>query len=168
GLAGVMGGLDTEISETTTDILLEGAHFDPVSIARTARRHKLGSEASRRFERGVDTALPRVAVERALRLMQEFGGGEIEDVYTDVDEVAAVPTITMDAGFPDRIVGVEYGADEVVASLEKVGCAVTRSGETLTVTPPTWRPDLKSPIDLVEEVARLRGYDNLPSVLPVA
>lgn len=168
GLAGVMGGLDTEISETTTDILLEGAHFDPVSIARTARRHKLGSEASRRFERGVDTALPPVAVERALRLMQEFGGGEIEDVYTDVNEVAEVSAITMDAGFPDRIVGVEYGADEVVASLEKVGCAVTRSGETLSVTPPTWRPDLKSAIDLVEEVARLRGYDNLPSVLPVA
>ena len=168
GLAGVMGGLDTEISDATTDILIEAAHFDPVTIARTARRHKLGSEASRRFERGVDTALPPIAVERAARLMQEFGGGTIEDVYTDVNTVPAQPTITMDVGFPGRIVGVEYGADEVVSSLEKVGCTVVpgKNGQ-LTVTPPTWRPDLTSPITLVEEVARLRGYQNLPSVLPV-
>jgi len=163
-----MGGLDTEISESTTDILLEGAHFDPVSIARTARRHKLGSEASRRFERGVDTALAPVAVERALRLMQEFGGGVIEDVYTDVDNTVAPAPIAMDVTFPGQIVGVDYSPDEVVASLEKVGCVVTRDGDALQVTPPTWRPDLKAPIDLVEEVGRLHGYDNLPSVLPVA
>jgi phenylalanyl-tRNA synthetase beta chain len=169
GLGGVMGGLDTEVSETTTDILLEAAHWDPVTIARTARRHKLGSEASRRYERGVDTALAPVAIERALRLMQEFGGGVIEEVYTDVNNVPAVPSITMDVGFPGRIVGVEYDADEVVTSLQKVGCSVVRGKkDELTVTPPTWRPDLVAPINLVEEVARLRGYQNLPSVLPVA
>jgi len=168
GLAGVMGGLDTEISDSTTDILLEGAHFDAVSIARTARRHKLGSEASRRMERGVDTALQPVAVQRALALMQEFGGGEIEDVYTDLVNVEPRAAITMDVGFPSTIVGMTYSDDEVVASLRAVGCDVLVSGTTLAVTPPTWRPDLDSAITLVEEVARLHGYADIPSVLPVA
>jgi phenylalanyl-tRNA synthetase beta chain len=168
GLGGVMGGLETEVSETTTDILLEAAHWDPITIARTARRHKLGSEASRRYERGVDTALAAVAVERALRLMQEFGGGQIEDVYTDIDNTVAPTPIAMDVAYPGEIVGVEYSPDEVVASLELVGCTVDRDGESLLVTPPTWRPDLDSAITLVEEVGRLHGYENLPSVLPVA
>jgi len=168
GLAGVMGGLDTEISDSTTDILLEGAHFDAVSIARTARRHKLGSEASRRMERGVDTALPPVAVQRALELMQEFGGGVIEDVFTDAGEVAPRESITMDAGLPTQIVGMDFPADEVVGSLRAVGCDVVVTGASLSVTPPTWRPDLDIPVTLVEEVARLRGYAEMPSVLPVA
>jgi phenylalanyl-tRNA synthetase beta chain len=178
GLAGVMGGLDTEISDATTDILLEAAHFDPITIARTARRHKLGSEASRRFERGVDTALPPVAVQRALLLMQAFGGGEIDDAYTDAGEVAPRKAITMDAGFPSTIVGMDFPADEVVTSLRAVGCDVgeeeqlqngtTLTVTTLTVTPPTWRPDLDSATTLVEEVARLRGYAEMPSILPVA
>ncbi|WP_061960331.1 phenylalanine--tRNA ligase subunit beta [Demequina flava] len=168
GMAGVMGGAETEVSDATTDILLEAAHFDPITIARTARRHRLGSEASRRFERGVDTQLPPLAVQRALELMKEFGGGEIEDVFTDVDSTVALPQIAMDVAFPSLIVGVEYTPDEVVAALEEVGCEVDRDYESLLVTPPTWRPDLEAPVNLVEEVARLRGYDNLPSVLPVA
>jgi len=168
GMAGVMGGLDTEISDATTDILLEAAHFDAITIARTARRHKLGSEASRRFERGTDTALPPVAVQRALTLMQLFGGGEIDDAYTDAGEVAPRDIITMDAGLPSTIVGMEFGTDEVVASLCAVGCEVVVAGSSLTVTPPTWRPDLDSAITLVEEVARLRGYAEMPSILPVA
>ncbi|MFW7415795.1 phenylalanine--tRNA ligase subunit beta [Demequina sp. SO4-18] len=168
GMAGVMGGALTEVSAATVDILLEGAHFDPITVARTARRHKLGSEASRRFERGVDTTLAPIAVERALRLMQEFGGGQLDEVWTDLDLTVAPKPISMDAGFPSRIVGVEYTADAVVEALTKVGCAVARAGDQLTVTPPTWRPDLEAPINLVEEVARLQGYDDLPSVLPVA
>jgi len=168
GMGGVMGGLETEVSETTTDILLEAAHWDPVTIARTARRHKLGSEASRRYERGVDTALSPVALERALRLMQEFGGGEIDDIYTDIDNTVAPAAIAMDVAYPGQIVGVEYSPEEVVSSLEKVGCTVVRDGDALQVTPPTWRPDLTEPINLVEEVGRLHGYQNLPSVLPVA
>ena len=168
GIAGVMGGATTEVSETTTDILLEAAHFDPITVARTARRHKLGSEASRRFERGVDTVLPPVAIERALRLMQEFGGGSIEDVYTDVDDVAAVEPIEMDADYPARIVGVDYSVEQVVDSLTQVGCEVSHDGGVLIVTAPTWRPDLEGPINLVEEVARLQGYEELPSMLPIA
>lgn len=168
GLGGVMGGLETEVSETTTDILLEAAHWDPITIARTARRHKLGSEASRRYERGVDTALAAVAIERALRLMQEFGGGEIDDAYTDIDNTVPPKAISMDVDYPGEIVGVRYAPEEVVASLEKVGCVVDRDSESLLVTPPTWRPDLTEAINLVEEVGRLHGYENLPSVLPVA
>ncbi|PKQ25756.1 MAG: phenylalanine--tRNA ligase subunit beta [Actinobacteria bacterium HGW-Actinobacteria-4] len=167
GMGGVMGGLDTEVSETTTDILLEAAHWDPITIARTARRHKLGSEASRRYERGVDTALAPAAIERALSLMVEYGGGTIEDVYTDVNNVAAREPIVMSADFPARIVGIEFGEGEVVESLRAIGCEVSVTTE-LKVTPPTWRPDLREPIDLVEEVGRLHGYDQLPSVLPVA
>jgi len=168
GLGGVMGGLATEVSDTTTDVLLEAAHWDPITIARTARRHKLGSEASRRYERGVDTALAPVAIERALTLMQEHGGGTIEDVYTDIDNTVPLAAIQMDVEYPGTIIGIEISPDEVVASLQKVGCGVDRDGESLIVTPPTWRADLVAPINLVEEVGRLHGYENLPSVLPVA
>src|SRR5690606_23104826 len=96
------------------------------------------------------------------------GGGEIEDVYTDIVDVPARPAITMALDFPSRIVGMEFDADEVIGALEKIGCGVLRSGDEVTVTAPSWRPDLRSAIDLVEEVARLRGYDAMPSVLPVA
>ncbi|WP_296668059.1 phenylalanine--tRNA ligase subunit beta, partial [Demequina sp.] len=168
GIAGVMGGATTEVSATTTDILLEGAHFDPITIARSARRHKLGSEASRRFERAVDTSLPPVSVQRALDLLVEFGGGTVEDVYTDVDDVPAVSEIEMDWAYPSQLVGVPYTAEDVIDALEQVGCAVERDGEVLVVTPPTWRADLEGPVNLVEEVARLRGYEALPSVLPTA
>lgn len=168
GLAGVMGGASTEVSATTVDVLLEGAHFDAVSIARTARRHKLGSEASRRFERGVDPQLPPYAVQRAIDLLVAHGGGSVETAATDVVALAGPEAIRMAAGFPTRIVGMELPAAEVRAILERIGCTVAVDGEDLVVTPPTWRPDLRAPIDLVEEVARLHGYDTIPSVLPNA
>ena len=168
GLGGVMGGAATEVSAATVDVLLEAAHWDPITIARTARRHRLGSEASRRYERGVDTQLAPVAIERALRLMQEFGGGELDEVWLDIDNTVAPQAIAMDVAYPSQIVGVEYTPEEVVEALETVGCAVDRDAESLLVTPPTWRPDLTTAVTLVEEVARLSGYDDLPSVLPVA
>jgi phenylalanyl-tRNA synthetase beta chain len=164
GLAGVMGGASTEINPATTDILLEAAHFEPTSIARSARRHKLGSEASRRFERGVDTALPPHAAARAAELLVEFGaaslGGRAESSVA-ID----VPAIAMHVALPTRVTGITVTADEVLGYLTAVGCTV-RGDEELSVTPPTWRPDLTDPFDLVEEVARLHGYDNVPSLLP--
>lgn len=173
GIAGVMGGAITEVSDATTDILLEGAHFDPITIARSARRHKLGSEASRRFERGVDTQLAPVAVQRAIDLLREFGGGEADSEVTDVDNTVAPKPIEMRVDFPSSIVGVAYTTAEVVGALKQVGCAVKlfealSEPDTVTVTPPTWRPDLTEPVNLVEEVARLHGFEDLPSVLPVA
>jgi phenylalanyl-tRNA synthetase beta chain len=168
-LAGVMGGADTEVSTATADILLEAAHWDPVSISRTARRHRLGSEAARRFERGVDDDLGPRAIELAVRLLVEHGGGE-PGPATDTDERVPPAPVRMPADLPARVVGVAYSAAEVAATLAEIGCSVDRDvdrdGEDLVVTVPTWRPDLRTGIDLVEEVARLRGYDRIPSVVP--
>jgi phenylalanyl-tRNA synthetase beta chain len=138
-------------------------------VARTARRHKLSTEASRRFERGVDSDLADRAAELAVRLLVEHGGGEATVVgpVTDVDERSPIAEIAMDADLPSRVVGVPYTASEVVATLETIGCHVSGQ-ERLAVLPPSWRPDLRAGIDLVEEVARLRGYDAIPSVLPSA
>ena len=166
--AGVMGGESSEVVETTTDVLIEAAHFDPVTIARTARRHKLGTESSKRFERGVDTAIPPIAAQRVVDLIVEFGGGVADPESTDIDNIPDPVAIAMPEDFPDRIVGVEYAPGEVRAILEAIGCGVMEKGGTLAVVPPSWRPDLHAPIDLVEEVARLHGYSELPSVLPVA
>ncbi|PRY63795.1 phenylalanyl-tRNA synthetase beta subunit [Knoellia remsis] len=165
-IAGVMGGADTEVGPETTDVLIEAAHFDAVSIARSARRHKLPSEASRRFERGVDPQLAAAAAQLAVDLLVKHGGGVADDEVTDVGSPAPMAPVAMDLGFPTRIVGVEYPADEVVSILESIGCEVSRDGEVLTVVPPSWRPDLTTAEDLVEEVARIDGYDRIPSVLP--
>ncbi|GCE76772.1 phenylalanine--tRNA ligase subunit beta [Cellulomonas biazotea] len=169
GLAGVMGGGDSEVGESTTDLLIEAAHFDPVTIARAARRHRLSSEAAKRFERGVDPRLPRVAVAKVVELLVEHGGGVVDAVLTDVDRTTAPPTLVLPLDLPGRLVGVPYTADEVRETLDAIGCEVgdERDG-TVEVRVPSWRPDLVVPVDLVEEVARLRGYDAIPSTLPVA
>lgn len=165
-IAGVMGGEDSEVSEATTDVLIEAAHFDPVTIARSARRHKLPSEASRRFERGVDTDLAAAAAQLAVELLVEYGGGTPDDGVTDAGEPTPPAQVTMPIGLPSRIIGVNYDDATVERILREIGCTLERSGDNLTVTPPTWRPDLRTGEDLVEEVARIDGYDRIPSVLP--
>ncbi|HET7762077.1 MAG TPA: phenylalanine--tRNA ligase subunit beta [Phycicoccus sp.] len=165
-IAGVMGGSETEVSGSTTDVLIESAHFDPVSIARSARRHKLPSEASRRFERGVDPQLAPAAAQLAVDLLVRFGGGTVDAGVTDAGRVPPPEPVSMPVGFPSRIVGVEYPPETVIGVLEQIGCTVARVGEMLTVTPPSWRPDLRTAEDLVEEVARIRGYEVIPSVVP--
>jgi phenylalanyl-tRNA synthetase beta chain len=165
-VAGVMGGAETEVGSSTRDVLVEAAHFEPVSIARSARRHKLPSEASRRFERGVDPALAAAAAQLAVDLLVEHGGGVADPEVTDVGTPAEPAAVTMHVDFPSKIVGTVYLDSEVVSVLEAIGCRVTRDGHLLTVTPPTWRPDLTTAEDLVEEVARVHGYDRIPSVLP--
>lgn len=168
GLAGVMGGQETELSEGTTHIVIEAAHFEPASIFRTARRHKLPSEASKRFERGVDPLLPAYAADRVAELLVTHGGGTVTDGVTYVGRPPAAPEVTLEADLPARVTGIAIDADTTVRHLEDVGCAVAVGGSTLTVAPPSWRPDLTDPYDLVEEVARLVGYDQVPSVLPTA
>lgn len=168
GMAGVMGGELTEVSAATRDVLIEAAHFDPATVARTARRHRLPSEASRRFERGVDDDLQPVAAELAVRLLVEHGGGTADPAVTDVDERPARPSIRMRADEPSRLIGREYPLERVVELLRQVGATVTADGDHLVVTPPSWRGDLRQPADLVEEVARLDGYAEIPSVLPLA
>jgi phenylalanyl-tRNA synthetase beta chain len=166
GIAGVMGGASTEIHDGTTRVVVEAAHFDPVSIARTARRHKLPSEASRRFERGVDAALPPAAADRVVELLVSLGGATAESGMTDVDSRRPIPAIVMDPQYPTALAGMAYSDAEVVERLTSVGCHLAAAADRLSVTPPSWRPDLTQPADLVEEVARLHGYANLPSVLP--
>ncbi|MFC4017984.1 phenylalanine--tRNA ligase subunit beta [Micromonospora sp. GCM10011542] len=184
-LAAVMGGETSEVIADTTDVLFEAAHWDPAMVGRTARRHKLFSEAAKRWERGVDPALPLVALDRAVRLLTEHGGGTPGTEILDLDHVRPRTPITLPADLPTRRVGVDYPPARVVALLEQVGCTVAQgadrlaedpgavgvasgAGVALSVTPPSWRPDLTDPADLVEEVVRLDGYDRVPSVLPAA
>ncbi|WP_348525539.1 phenylalanine--tRNA ligase subunit beta [Litorihabitans aurantiacus] len=173
GIAGVMGGASTEVTDATTDVLIEAAHFDPVTIARSARRHRLPSEASKRFERGVDPRLQAIAAQRVVDLLVEHGGARADDeAVTDVDETTSPTTITLDPAAARRLIGVRYTYDEVHDTLEALGAAVTdiADGEAreLLVTPPTWRPDLTEAVDLIEEVVRLRGYDAVPTIAPRA
>ncbi|GAA3862448.1 phenylalanine--tRNA ligase subunit beta [Streptomyces sedi] len=178
GLAGVMGGANTEIADVpqeprsplapevgTTAVVIEAAHFDAVTVARASRRHRLSSEASRRFERGVDPAAAGAAAQRAVDLLVLLAGGTAGEGVTDVGTPAPPATVEMRADHPDRVAGVTYGREVVVRRLQEVGCAVDGS-DILDVTAPSWRPDLTEPNDLAEEVLRLEGYASLPSTLP--
>jgi phenylalanyl-tRNA synthetase beta chain len=167
-LAAVMGGQTSEVIDTTTNVLFEAAHWDPVMVGRTARRHKLFSEAAKRWERGVDPALPLAALQRAVSLLVEHGGATADDRVLDLDAVVAAQPVKLAGDTPSRIAGVPYQVDRVTGLLREIGCTVKGKGTTLTVTPPTWRPDLTDPADLAEEVIRLDGYDKVPSVLPQA
>ncbi|WP_150951677.1 phenylalanine--tRNA ligase subunit beta [Microbacterium testaceum] len=167
GLAGVMGGGTTEMTGATRNVLIEAAIFDTVSIARTARRHKLPSEASRRFERGVDPAIPFVAARRVADLMVEYAGGQLDTAVGGALLTGyGVDGIELPDGFIPGLIGVDYSDDEIVASLETIGCRVETQGEARVVIPPSWRPDLTDKWTLAEEVARIGGYDRIPSILP--
>jgi len=166
-LAAVMGGETSEWQPDTVDVLLEAAHWDPVMVGRTARRHKLFSEAAKRWERGVDPQLTLVALERAVRILTEYAGGTVDDRVLDLEHLVAPATIQLDPALPARRIGLAYDTEQVAALLAQVGCRVT-GVDPLEVTPPSWRPDLLEPIDLVEEVARLGGYNDIPSLLPPA
>jgi phenylalanyl-tRNA synthetase beta chain len=187
-LAAVMGGETSEVLPGTTNVLFEAAHWDAVMVGRTARRHRLFSEAAKRWERGVDPALAPVALERAVALLTEYGGGTAGDEITDISHVTPRGPIIIDPGLPSRLVGVEYPPARVAALLAEVGCAVTEGVDRLaedvgsaaaaapvvggvtrfSIVPPSWRPDLTDPADLVEEVVRLDGYDKVPGALPLA
>lgn len=167
GLAGVMGGATSEVDAETTTVLVEAAHFDPTTVARSSRRHKLVTEASKRFERGVDPALPPVAVQRVVDLLVEHGGGTADPHVTDVDRTSPSHAYRLDLGEPSQIVGVDYPPERVVQILRDLGCEVAEAEPgSADVTPPTWRPDLVDGPDYAEEVARIDGYDRIPSVTP--
>ncbi len=215
-LAGTMGGVETEVAETSRDLVIEAAHFSPRGIARTSRRHKLASEASARFERGVDPELPLRASARAATMLAALSGGTVVPGCSMASVETEAVTILMAADYPDEVAGVVYGLDTVLARLREVGCSIVqapepapdsagadaaapvdhvpadhvpvaldppaslaggqhatrharidhgkhdRSGATLLVNPPSWRPDLTDPADLAEEVIRLEGYQNIP------
>ncbi|EAR25225.1 phenylalanyl-tRNA synthetase, beta subunit [marine actinobacterium PHSC20C1] len=168
GLAGVMGGASTEITDASTNVLIEAANFEPISIARTARRHKLGSEASRRFERGVDPLVAPAAAARVVELLVELGGGSVDTLGSDLLSEHAPEAIELPEEYVEGLIGVRYSADEITDSLTAIGTHVEVTASGWRVTPPSWRPDLDDKTTLAEEVARIVGYDRIPSVLPVA
>ena len=168
GLAGVMGGASSEVDSTTKNVLIEAALFDPISIARTARRHKLPSEASKRFERGVDPEVGPIAAARVAQLLVELAGGELNGVGSSYQTEVAKVAIELPFAFASELVGVDYENQQVLDLLHQIGCELTVHDDAVTVTPPSWRPDLRHKTDLVEEIARLAGYHLIPSRIPVA
>ena len=165
-LAGVMGGTTSEISAETTDVVFESAIWDPITVARTSRRHKLSSESSRRFERGVDPAIVEVALDTACALLQQLAGGTIEKGRTLIGDVAKREPIALRTAKASEYAGVDYSRETVISRLEEVGCTVADEGEQLQVTPATWRTDIAMDVDLVEEILRLEGLEDIPAVLP--
>jgi phenylalanyl-tRNA synthetase beta chain len=175
-IGGVMGAGTTEIDDDSTDILLEAAVWDPAAVSRTIRRLHLVSEAGRRYERSVDPAISVAAVDRCAALLGDIAGGTVEPTLTDWrgdpprHDWSPAP-VRMRFDLPDRMAGVEYEGGAAVKRLTQIGAEVVEDDADraiLVVTPPSWRPDLVQPADLVEEVLRLEGLDKIPSVLPTA
>ncbi|WP_035053499.1 phenylalanine--tRNA ligase subunit beta [Andreprevotia chitinilytica] len=161
-LAGIMGGGDTGVTEATRDIFLESAFFAPNVIAGKARRLGFSSDSSHRFERGVDFGACRDALERATQLVLEICGGEAGPVVEQIAELPARKPVLLRVSRVAKVLGVALSADEIVAILNRLGLATVVSGDAITVTPPSYRFDIEIEEDLIEEVARVFGYDNVP------
>jgi phenylalanyl-tRNA synthetase beta chain len=172
-IGGVMGAGTTEVRDSTTDVLLEAAVWDPASVSRTQRRLRLYSEAGRRYERSVDPAISVAALDRCAALLADIANGTVEPTLTDWrgdpprDEWSG-PPVSMAVDLPDRTAGVDYAEGTTQRRLTQIGADVVVDGDRVSATPPSWRPDLRQPADLVEEVLRLEGLEIIPSVLPLA
>ena len=165
-LAGTMGGQSSEVGAGTNSIVVEAARFDPSSVSRNARGHKLFSEASKRFERGVDPALAEIASARAVQLLVDLGGA-IHTGSRHDGEPRYSPIVEIDPHYVSKLTGAEISLETVEEKLKIVGCDVEKINSTSwKIDPPSWRNDLLLPADFVEEVARMVGYDAIPSVLP--
>jgi phenylalanyl-tRNA synthetase beta chain len=172
-IGGVMGAGTTEVRDSTTDVLLEAAVWDPAAVSRTQRRLHLTSEAGRRYERTVDPAISVAALDRCATLLADIAGGTVERTLTDwrgdpPRDDWSPPPVSMPVDLPDRTAGLDYPSGTTVRRLTQIGARVTVSDDQVTATPPSWRPDLVQPADLVEEVLRLEGLDAIPSILPLA
>lgn len=168
-----MGAGTTEVRDTTTDVLLEAAVWDPAAVSRTQRRLHLYSEAGRRYERTVDPAISVAALDRCSSMLAEIAGGTVEPKLTDwrgdpPRDDWSQPPVSMAVDLPDRVAGVEYAQGTTEKRLTQIGADVVVNDGRVTATPPSWRPDLRQPADLVEEVLRLEGLEIIPSVLPSA
>ena len=166
-LAGIMGGYDSEITETTCDVLLESAYFNPLSIRATAKALGISTEASYRFERGADPGAVLAALDRAAQLIAELTGGTICDGIVDV--YPGQQSLTEIQLRPERVnfvLGTTIETAEMVQILDRLGFDVDTTGKVYQVAVPTFRSDLTREIDLIEEIARVYGYDNIPTTLP--
>ncbi|OCL28855.1 phenylalanine--tRNA ligase subunit beta [Gilliamella sp. wkB171] len=164
-MAGIMGGEKSSVTTSTKDIFLESAFFTPLAITGKAREYGLHTEASHRYERGVDPALQNVAMERATQLIIEICGGEVGPVVniTNQEHLPKQATIQLHRSKIDRIIGYKIETQKIIDILERLGCNVSFKNEIWTVEAPSWRFDLQIEEDLVEEVARIYGYNNIPN-----
>ena len=172
-IGGVMGAASTEVRGDSTDVLLEAAVWDPAAVSRTQRRLHLPSEAARRYERAVDPAISVAALDRCAALLAEIAGGAVSPTLTDwrgdpPRDDWSLPRIRIHVDLPDRVAGMAYAPGTTARRLTQIGAVVAENDDILMVTPPSWRPDLTQPADLVEEVLRLEGLEDIPSVLPLA
>lgn len=167
-LAGIMGGVASSVTESTLDIFLEAAHFSPAAIAGRARAFGLGSDSSHRFERGVDPELPARAMERASRLILDICGGKAGPSRETVGKPIPPAVIFFRPSRARRLLGIDLGDETMRALLARLGLAIETEGETWRVSAPSHRFDLRHEVDLIEEVARLHGYDAIPAAAPRA
>lgn len=168
-LAGVMGGANSEVSDETTTVLLESAYFTGASVRRTSKDHALRSEASARYEKGVDPARVRAAADRAVALLEQYAGGTVLAGSVEVDTLTVEPAVvSITVQKINTLLGTSLSMSEVEAIFAALKFETTVEGDMITVTVPTRRGDITIPEDLVEEVARLYGYDNIPKTLPAA
>ncbi len=167
-VAGVMGGANSEVDPETTEILLESACFDPISIRRTSRRLKLNTDASFRFERGVDPQGAPLALERAVRLIVDGGAQVVDDGIDACYDIKEPPVLHLRIQRICNLLGMNFTGEELTAFLSGIEFDVKQLDDnTLSVTPPSFRVDIEREIDLVEEIARLKGYNEIPSTLPI-
>jgi phenylalanyl-tRNA synthetase beta chain len=167
-LAGVMGGAESAVDDATADIFLESAFFAPSVIVGKSRQLGFGSDSSYRFERGVDFASTQIALDRATQLILDICGGEAGAVTEVLSELPARPAVKLRTARVHRVLGVALTADEIAKILSRLGMAVQRQGEDFSVTPPSYRFDIEIEEDLIEEVARVHGYENIQPVPPQA
>jgi len=168
-MAGIMGGADSAVGDDTVDIFFESAFFSPTALAGIARGYGLHTDSSHRFERGVDPQLQVRAMERATELLLEICGGDpgpISEVVVE-DKLPQRETITLRAERIERVLGIAIAADEVTDILSRLGMVVTANGDSWQVLPPSYRFDVAIEVDLIEELARIHGYDNIPSNPPL-
>ena len=167
-LAGVMGGAASGVEAHTKNVFLESAYFDPITLAGVARRYRLHTDASHRFERGVDYTGQERAIERATDLIVQICGGEPgpTTVAEAPDSLPVRPAIPFRHASIERLLGITLAPERVRASFEALCCTVTATGKDLRVGPPPFRFDLELEADLLEEIARIVGYDNIPATLP--
>jgi len=165
-LAGVMGGLNTEVTEMTKNILLESAFFDPISVRRTSRKFGISSDSSYRFERKIDNAMVKKASDRASSLIEKLASGKLGPILDTGKKSVYSKTIELDAEKTSALLGIEVTNKKAKKILKTLGFAVTEKKKTLKVTTPTFREDVKSDVDLTEEIARIHGYEKIPLTIP--
>ncbi|WP_150429992.1 phenylalanine--tRNA ligase subunit beta [Dechloromonas sp. CZR5] len=165
-MAGVMGGEESGITLDTTELFLESAFFAPEAIAGRARRYGFASDASHRFERGVDFGGTRAAIERATQLILDICGGQAGPVVEAKAELPARTPVRLRTARAEKVLGLKLGAERIAGLFKGLALSFVQQGDDFLVTPPSWRFDMEIEEDLIEEIARLYGYDNIPSPAP--